>query len=177
MVYLFTHSYREGGPNPCHTNKGFMMFGSSIMMSIVSLIRFHYKKPAVYSGKGKRFREMYDALKEQLWPRCLPKYSSIFGGEEAKKSKRKRSATVLSDGTEIPSGQYLDLIEFQGKGFDAWEILRNLPDGSIILTGRQFCKCLGVKSNICSVYEADPATKKFVCVIKEGMLVGKASIF
>jgi len=172
MIYIVTHSYRDNDPDPSHTTSGMLKLSSDPVFSVVSLIAYHWKG-VIYVGTGKRFRETFGAFKSVL-QKCEVKYSPLFGSEESRRDTPEEKLVVLSDNEEISLEQYMTFADF--KGFDAWRILRHLPKGSLILTGRQFCKCLGIESKSCSVYEINPCKKIVACIIAEGVRIRDLSI-
>jgi len=167
MLYLVTHAHRESAPNPSHTNKGLIEIASGIMLGTMIAIRRFCGASVVYVGFGKRFRETYHALKPALEGLEM-KHSLIFGSECSKKDRKggRSSIIVSGQGKKIREDKYLGLADIPG--FDCWgAIMRKLPDGAIIITGREFMRCF-LKSRNCSIYEANTARKLITPIVESG---------
>lgn len=173
MIYLVTHTFREGGPNPSLTDKGMALLSRKTMASMVHFIRFEKKTKIVYRGIGRRFRETCDAYREEL--RGLEiKSSHLFGtGESRTDIEGEGDVVITADGHVIPGREYVSLADFPGL---SWQVLYYLPPGTIIFTGRDFCRGIGLESQSGSIYEADECRQKIITLVNGGTHLRQPSV-
>ena len=148
-AFLITHGDRYFGPNPSHTVVGIQQV-QNLKIPEVKLIVI---------GTGKRFQEIYTAIKDQVSDVPI-KYSPFCGGVEGLESN---GQIILNDGTLVDDENCLGMIKV--KAFDALmfiEELIELADGDVLLcAGGELMWALGLKpiNQKGHLYELDPETK------------------
>lgn len=172
MLILVTHAQRSGEPNPSHTTKGLIDLTS--LLGVMTVVRRYFGTKIVYVGFGRRLGETYRILAPAL-SELRVMHSHIFGTEGSRSDFKGRNIYLSGDGEEVLEDEYLGLADIPD--FDCWEtIMSKLPNGSIIITGREFMRCFGVKSKSCSIYEADVKNKKIIPIIKQGVPTKELSV-
>lgn len=159
MIYVITHGDRFVCANPEMTSKGFAQ--------IRSLASFLPQKIArIFVGTGKRFQQIY----ELLFATCsVPVvYSCFCGGADALGTGADGRKTVIT-GIGIEVGYPDEYIGVSNcDAFDAWKFLVDMPDQSVVCSGRPIMYALGFReSKMGSLYEIDPLQRTIQC-IKEG---------
>jgi len=169
MLFLATHAQRRGTPDPLHTREGLKMLRSNIVWDTMSIVRQNKKIKGIFSGSGGRFRESCLSFRELLAPLEI-EYLPIFGtGDSETIDGSGKKIVVTADGDIIFKKQYRNFYDI--KGIDWWRVLQDNFDNSIIFTGRAFCKCIGLKSKTCSIYQVDTDRRLVIAVVESGYWV------
>lgn len=154
MLYAITHGERSSEPNPAHTAEGLKQIAS---MSH-KLVDYNLAVSFVVTGTGKRFIEIHQVL-QQLIPNfaAIPfERNKICGGPEARNDKTQN--VILPDGTTCP------IKDFVAKNYrppeTIWQFLKELPDNTLLCTGRQLIEALGGKSGKSRLFQIDVERKR-----------------
>lgn len=170
MIYAVTHGKREIGVNPSHTNEGTFQLLSPLMVGMVALIT-HYGTKLVLVGTGTRFEETYLAFRPTI-DHIHAKWSPFCGTEDSLIDRDGQSLVVTGAGRVILPSQYIGIPDHSA--FHAWEFVKSLPDFTLLFTGRQLLKALGVeRARSCSIYEIFPNLKTIKCIIENGVFLNK----
>lgn len=147
-LYLITHGERNNGVDPKMTENG---------IAQIELLRTLLPKAIalVVVGTGARFQQIYRTLSDSLQGIAV-KYSPFCGSADGLDPGDK---IVLIDGTLVNRSDYLGLI--RAPGFNAWEFLRSLPDGTLLCAGSELMISLGLEriNKKGQLFELDPAQK------------------
>lgn len=165
-MLMITHGWREIFPDPEHTDDGLLeMIRGERTLSLIADFVCRKKSSVAAVGEGRRFRETYLAYKEAvrgLQIKCSP----LLGPSAAKIDMGERQIVILPDGDFVEGCDYIGLSDTD---FDGWSFLKKeLPDGAVLFSGREFARTLGFRSASCSVYRLDICNKIVRCMVKHG---------
>lgn len=151
-AFLITHGDRIYGPDPGHTVPGIKKIQNLSIPIGVNM---------VVMGTGKRFREIYTAIKCQI-PRASLKYSAFCGSADG---LEENGQIVFADGTLVDDEDCLGLV--RSKSFDAWKFIQEcieLGHGQDVLlcAGGELMIALGLEhiNKKGHLYQLKPETKK-----------------
>jgi hypothetical protein len=159
VIYVITHGDRFVCADPGHTEKGFAQLRSLSKHLFLCL-----PASCIFVGTGKRFREIYGTL---FGGPCRVIYSPFCGGTDALGSNPDGKKTVIISGLELNyPEEYLGVSNCPA--FDAWKFITDMPDNSMVCSGRPLMFALGHREcKMGSLYEVDPTNRTVRC-IKEG---------
>lgn len=149
MIYMVTHGQKHPGANPGLTEKG-----KEQIASLISRLPRNISKTVC--GTGKRHLDVATAL--GLTP---DQYTSLVGEPDSLElDEQKNPIIVLADGTKIPEEKLTTLTDNE---ISAKLFLKELPDNTVICTGRPFLIMLGYKeAGSGAIYGYDRQSKKIV---------------
>ena len=133
--YIATHGDKEKGMNPGLTEIGKTQIAN---LSIPDGIKM------VVVGTGKRFVDMLSVLRNRLGDIPI-KFSPLCGSADSGKKTETGFDVILADGeTLVPIGDYIGLIGTPGLDLKTW--VNSLPDGTLLLAGRELTGALGCEN-------------------------------
>ena len=168
MIYLISHVEREGTGNPKNIPEALLKFETPIVKKYIFSILTAAQ--VVVVGEAERFREVYKFFCA-VFPFVLDKrkISSPVCGTAV--SRDRNGDYVMEDDTRCREE---DRIKLEDLGIDLWELfLKKLPDNSVLFSGAEFMRGLGISDcHICSIWALDVQNKGAYCIVKGGKVVG-----
>lgn len=127
-VYVLTHGQSSDGYNPCMTPEGVTQIVEIGLYSISKI-----SKPSlILVGVGVRFFQTMEVIEGSGIMIDVPIKHSPFLGTADGFGKNKDVALQFGN---ITSDEYMGLVNTPG--FCAWSFVNNLPDKTLLLTGRE----------------------------------------
>ncbi len=152
MLYAVIHGRRDMQPNPRHYPDGLEQI-ASLARTYPFLANISY----IVSGTGVRFIEIHEVLIKEIPAIAGVPFerNKLLGGPEARDDS---THEIL-----FPDGQRCPEEEFDRATYvpvdKVWHFLRNLPDNTLLCTGRDFMWRLNtqrVKSFTAQIFGIDP---------------------
>lgn len=153
-IIAVTHGKKTGGANPQLDEKGqldILVLAEKLPINEIT---------GVIVGTGVRFAHTFSCLcdhksiREKLLS-FTPQFCPLLGSADSGTIGESGGFDViLADGRQVKAGGYLGLSE--AAGINLWAFLWSLPDGTLLVTGRELIIALGTKdAKSATIYEIE----------------------
>ena len=137
IIYVVTHGDSGSGHNPIMTDAG---------LEQIHALRDLVKKiaapdPYVVVGTGRRHYQTYATISSSLEGNPVVIFSPFAGSGDA----LEKDGQIALENYAVPSDKYLGLVN--NPGFDAWDFVGNLPNGTLICGGGELMTSLGLSKS------------------------------